>query len=71
MSERKMVLLFGFTMLYFSGMEEVLKDDDYIKGRGAQIKTANKFLKQQYVVDHMQVLILRVKLLLRKMLQLC
>ena len=27
-------------------------DDSYFKGRGAQIKTGNKFLQAQYVVDH-------------------
>jgi DNA repair photolyase len=29
-------------------------DEEYIKGRGAQIKTSNKFLKQQYVSDHVE-----------------
>ena len=33
-------------------MEE--KKDDYFKGRGAQIKTANKFLKAQYVTEHIE-----------------
>jgi DNA repair photolyase len=28
--------------------------DDYFKGRGAQIKTANKFLKEQYVQEHIE-----------------
>ncbi|RAW03246.1 PA0069 family radical SAM protein [Pseudochryseolinea flava] len=28
--------------------------EDYFKGRGAQIKTANKFLKAQYVTDHVE-----------------
>ena len=28
--------------------------DDYFKGRGAQIKTENKFLKAQYVTDHIE-----------------
>lgn len=28
--------------------------DDYFKGRGAQIKTENKFLKAQYVTDHVE-----------------
>jgi len=27
---------------------------DYLKGRGAQIKTSNKFLQQQYVTDHIE-----------------
>jgi DNA repair photolyase len=27
---------------------------DYLKGRGAQIKTENRFLKQQYVTDHIE-----------------
>ncbi len=29
-------------------------DDSYFKGRGAQIKTENKFLKAQYVTDHIE-----------------
>ena len=29
-------------------------DDQYFKGRGAQIKTGNKFLKAQYVTDHIE-----------------
>ena len=29
-------------------------DDLYFKGRGAQIKTGNKFLKAQYVTDHIE-----------------
>jgi DNA repair photolyase len=29
-------------------------DDSYFKGRGAQIKTGNKFLKAQYVTDHIE-----------------
>jgi DNA repair photolyase len=33
-------------------MEEA--KDDYFKGRGAQIKTENKFLKAQYVTDHIE-----------------
>ena len=28
--------------------------DDYFKGRGAQIKTENRFLKAQYVTDHIE-----------------
>lgn len=32
-------------------MEE---NEDYFKGRGAQIKTGNKFLKAQYVTDHLE-----------------
>jgi DNA repair photolyase len=28
--------------------------DDYFSGRGAQIKTANKFLKEQYVQEHIE-----------------
>jgi DNA repair photolyase len=28
--------------------------EDYFKGRGAQIKTANKFLKSQYVTEHIE-----------------
>ena len=27
---------------------------EYLKGRGAQIKPHNKFLKQQYVTDHIE-----------------
>jgi DNA repair photolyase len=34
-------------------MEE-MQEDDYFKGRGAQIKTGNKFLKGQYVTDHIE-----------------
>lgn len=29
-------------------------EQDYFKGRGAQIKTGNKFLKAQYVTDHIE-----------------
>jgi len=29
-------------------------DDSYFKGRGAQIKTSNKFLQGQYVTDHIE-----------------
>jgi len=29
-------------------------DDSYFKGRGAQIKTGNKFLKAQYVTEHIE-----------------
>jgi DNA repair photolyase len=29
-------------------------EQDYFKGRGAQIKTENKFLKAQYVTDHVE-----------------
>ena len=29
-------------------------DDDYIKGRGAQIKTENRFLNSHYVTDHIE-----------------
>lgn len=35
-------------------MEDVLQEDDYIKGRGAQIKTANRFIKQHYVAEHIE-----------------
>lgn len=31
-----------------------MQADDYFKGRGAQIKTENKFLKAQYVTDHIE-----------------
>lgn len=31
-----------------------MAEDDYFKGRGAQIKTENKFLKAQYVTDHIE-----------------
>jgi DNA repair photolyase len=33
-------------------MEEAV--DDYFKGRGAQIKTSNKFLKAEYVAEHVE-----------------
>ena len=29
-------------------------ENDYFKGRGAQIKSENKFLKSQYVTDHIE-----------------
>jgi DNA repair photolyase len=29
-------------------------DDEYFKGRGAQIRTGNKFLKAEYVTDHVE-----------------
>jgi DNA repair photolyase len=31
-----------------------MQEEDYFKGRGAQIKTENKFLKAQYVAEHME-----------------
>src|SRR5574339_114122 len=33
-----------------------MQEEDYFKGRVAQIKTQNKFLKSQYVTDHIEVL---------------
>lgn len=30
------------------------EDDEYLKGRGAQIRTGNKFLKAQYVTEHIE-----------------
>jgi len=30
------------------------EDNEYFKGRGAQIKTGNKFLKEQYVTEHIE-----------------
>jgi DNA repair photolyase len=35
-------------------MESEEKTEDYFKGRGAQIKTVNKFLKAQYVEEHVE-----------------
>lgn len=35
-------------------MEQEERPDDYLKGRGAQIKTVNKFLKAQYVDEHIE-----------------
>ncbi len=29
-------------------------NDDYLKGRGAQLKTGNRFLKAEYVTDHIE-----------------
>jgi DNA repair photolyase len=29
-------------------------EEEYLKGRGAQIKTSNKFLKEQYVTEHIE-----------------
>ena len=29
-------------------------DENYFKGRGAQIKTTNKFLKAAYVTEHIE-----------------
>src|SRR4051812_14216957 len=37
-------------------MLETLPPDTYLKGRGAQINTHNKFLKQQYVQEHVEML---------------
>jgi DNA repair photolyase len=34
--------------------QEEEKRDEYFKGRGAQIKTNNKFLKNEYVTDHIE-----------------
>ncbi|HEX5170762.1 MAG TPA: PA0069 family radical SAM protein [Cyclobacteriaceae bacterium] len=31
-----------------------MEADEYFKGRGAQVKSANKFLKNQYVTDHVE-----------------
>lgn len=31
-----------------------MQEEEYLKGRGAQIKTANKFLKGQYVTEHIE-----------------
>src|ERR1043165_8927944 len=31
-----------------------MEEEDYFKGRGAQIKTVNKFLKAQYVAEHVE-----------------
>jgi DNA repair photolyase len=31
-----------------------MSDEEYFKGRGAQIKTGNKFLKGQYVAEHIE-----------------
>ncbi|HTE33158.1 MAG TPA: PA0069 family radical SAM protein [Chryseolinea sp.] len=31
-----------------------MEEEEYFKGRGAQIKSANKFLKAQYVTDHIE-----------------
>lgn len=31
-----------------------METEDYFKGRGAQIKSANRFLKEQYVTDHIE-----------------
>lgn len=33
---------------------EVLQNDDYLKGRGAQINTHNKFFKNKYVTEHIE-----------------
>jgi DNA repair photolyase len=35
-------------------MSEEKTEDDYFKGRGAQIKSENKFLKAQYVTEHIE-----------------
>lgn len=35
-------------------MKEDEEGEEYIKGRGAQIKSANKFLKQQYLTEHIE-----------------
>jgi hypothetical protein len=31
-----------------------MQDADYLKGRGSQFKTQNRFLKAQYVTDHIE-----------------
>lgn len=31
-----------------------MQEEEYLKGRGAQIKTGNKFLKAQYVTEHIE-----------------
>ena len=35
-------------------MKEAISNDQYLKGRGAQIKTANRFLKQAFVTEHIE-----------------
>ncbi len=37
-------------------MEDTNKQSSYFKGRGSQMNTANKFLKNQYVEEHMEML---------------
>ncbi len=37
-------------------MKENEKDSSYFKGRGSQVNTANKFLKNQYVEEHYEML---------------
>src|ERR1043165_7947113 len=37
-------------------MEEEVKNPDYFKGRGSQVNTSNKFLKNRYVTEHDEVL---------------
>jgi len=31
-----------------------MEKEDYFRGRGAQLKTENRFLKEQYVTDHIE-----------------
>lgn len=54
MSQSKFWLSDSMIIGYFSDMEKVAEGDNYIKGRGAQLKTANRFLKQQYVTEHIE-----------------
>lgn len=37
-----------------SSIRRKIMEEEYFKGRGAQIKTANKFLKAEYVTDHVE-----------------
>lgn len=55
MSLKNFLLTKGFTYTYIRSMvEESQSSEEYFKGRGAQLKTANRFLKQQYVTEHIE-----------------
>ncbi len=37
-------------------MQEDQEKQDYFRGRGAQVNTTNRFLKERYVTEHDEVL---------------
>src|SRR4051812_34566590 len=39
---------------YFIGMQNDYDATDFLKGRGAQLNTKNKFLKQELVTEHIE-----------------
>src|ERR1043166_466405 len=44
----------AFRVIYLPEIVNMISGREYLKGRGSQIKTANPFLKQEYVQDHVE-----------------